>query len=373
MKLQMTLEKEAQTYVEKKSNYKISEKLLWNNGGVLFSIISKEGIMKSLFVTSLEGEKINLKQTYYDIAADSKEEKSKFIKCETIEYKEIVLEDGKRVGYIFIIMEAVTPLIDKILNGEFPKEKCNENIKKIKLLEVMLDACDAIEVIEKKYPQVNTFINNEELCLDNHGNVRLLIFDMIKNDINTNNWVRELKMLMDKLAKYFGVNMELKYVDDNIHSLKEVCKNEKERFVEQEAHDHTKFLRYRELAEGKNVKAWYTLGYMHEKGKGTPVDYGQAVYWYQKAAEKNDAKALNNLAHLYQKGQGVEKDYSIAIKYLLQAAKQKDPLAELNLGITYQTGKGVEKNMKKAKRWYRKSMKRGNKTAKRMYERIKHK
>lgn len=371
MKLQMTLEEEAKKYVNNIPNCKITEKLLWNEGGVLYSIVSADNQKKCLFATSLEDEKIEVKQLYYTIVEDSKNDVFDFIKCETIECKEVIQNGEIKGCYIFVLMEEVTPLIEMILERNFCAVNLNENLKKIKLLQAIIDACNIAEFVREKYPAINMFINNEELCVDKNGKTHLLLLDMIKNDICINNQASELKMILTQMAKGLGIKLRIKYADDTVSELRKACETEKERIEKLEIKYINKFEQNKENAAKNNVVSWYNLGYMYEKGRGTRVDYKEAAKWYEKAAEKKYVKALNNLAHMYQKGTGVEKDYTKAMEYLLKASKLKDSTAQFNLAIMYQTGKGVEKDMKKAKYWYKKSMKNGNKTAERMYMRIK--
>lgn len=373
MKLQRTLEQETKEYTEKSLNCSIAEKLLWNEGGVLFSIVSAKKVKKCLFVTSLEDEKVHLKEIYYKIVEESRQDNSPFIKCESIESKEIISEDGRKGYYVFIVMEAVVPVIEMVLEEKFCGDELNDNQKKIKLLNVIFDACKSAEAIAEKFPEVHMFINNEELCMDEAGNTKLLLFDMIKNDICINNETRELKMIMSRLSKALGLKLKIHCESGELSELKSVCETEKERLEKLEEKYRHKFEQNMEHAQNNNPVAWYNLGFMHEVGRGTGVDYKEAIKWYEKAADKKHIRALNNLAHIYQKGYGVEKDYEKAMEYLLKAAKLGDDMAQFNLGIMYQTGKGLDKDMKKALYWYRKSMKNGNEAAKRMYMRIKNK
>ena len=52
----------------------------------------------------------------------------------------------------------------------------------------------------------------------------------------------------------------------------------------------------------------FSLGLMHEKGRGVPQDYSKALDWYRKAAERGDARAQFNIGTMYEKGYGVTQD-----------------------------------------------------------------
>lgn len=49
-----------------------------------------------------------------------------------------------------------------------------------------------------------------------------------------------------------------------------------------------------------NVKAQVNLGFMYEHGKGIPVEYDKALYWYRKAAKKSNANAQFNIGYMYE-------------------------------------------------------------------------
>jgi TPR repeat protein len=58
-------------------------------------------------------------------------------------------------------------------------------------------------------------------------------------------------------------------------------------------------------AEQGSSNAQYNLGFMYEKGQGTPQDYKKAVKWYKKSAEQGYANAYVNIGSLYFYGRGV--------------------------------------------------------------------
>jgi TPR repeat protein len=49
-------------------------------------------------------------------------------------------------------------------------------------------------------------------------------------------------------------------------------------------------------AEADHARAQYTLGKMHNEGKGVALDRANAVHWWQKAAAQNHAQAQFSLS-----------------------------------------------------------------------------
>lgn len=368
MNLQMKLEEESKKYIENTLNGRNIEKLVWGEGGELYLFSDETGVEKCLFTTSLNQEQLYLKESYYRIVRDSRDVHSSIIFCEKIECQNVLLEHQIVGCFLFITMEKIIPLVQLILEENFCVE--NNNQKKIKILLVMKQACERIIKIQEKYSFINLFINYEEICVDKDGNIKLLLFDMLKNQIEIKNHKNEIELITKQMAKGLGVDLEPLPLTNTMEEFMEICQKEAENLLSLEEQYKQKFNKYLQLAENGNVIAQKNLGYMYEKGKGIVQNYEKAVMWYETAAMKNNAQALNNLAHMYQKGYGVKKDYKTAIDYLLRAAKLGDCVAQLNLGIAYQMGKGVEKNLRKALYWYKKSMKQGNKSAKKMYEQI---
>lgn len=370
MNLQMRLEEESEKYIKEILNGKMIEKLSWSEGGVFYLYADKKEKEQCLFVTSLKQEQLHLKKYYYQIVEESKNNDSEIIQCKKIQCKEVFYDKELCGCYIFITTEKVRPMIQLILDGKFCDEKDSENKRKIKLLVAMRQACEHVMQVEEKYPFINLFINNEELCIDTDGNVKLLLFDMIKNQIEIKNYHNELVLLAKQMSKGLSVDIEELPIGDSVYELSQIYKKESDQLFNIEKESVKKFVKYQKLANIGNAAAQRNLGYMYETGKGVPRDYKKAFIWYERSAKNNNSQALNNLAHMYQKGYGVKKDYEKAIKCLLQSAKMKDDIAQFNLGIAFQMGKGVEKDMKQALYWYKKSMKNGNKEAKRMYERV---
>ena len=119
----------------------------------------------------------------------------------------------------------------------------------------------------------------------------------------------------------------------------------------------------KEANQGKAV-AQAQVGHCYEHGIGVPVDYGQALYWYNKSAEKGNDRGQNGLGIMYLYGKGVQKDYTEALKWFQKAAEKGNPDAIYNVGICYHNGQGVEKDYTQAAYWFRRAVRKGSDEAK---------
>ena len=77
-------------------------------------------------------------------------------------------------------------------------------------------------------------------------------------------------------------------------------------------------------AEQGETEAFLLLGAHYCEGRGTKLDYVQALKWFRKAAELGDMDAQYNVAVCYHLGRGVKKDYQQALEWYKKAAKQGD-------------------------------------------------
>jgi len=66
---------------------------------------------------------------------------------------------------------------------------------------------------------------------------------------------------------------------------------------------------YRLAADQGFARAQYSLGFMHDNGRGVPQDDAEAARWYRLAADQGIARAQSNLGLLYENGEGVPQDY----------------------------------------------------------------
>ncbi|MBO6561161.1 MAG: sel1 repeat family protein [Nisaea sp.] len=106
------------------------------------------------------------------------------------------------------------------------------------------------------------------------------------------------------------------------------------------------------LAEQGDRDAQFSLGRMHENGKGVPQSDTEAINWYRKAAEQGHEQAQFNLGGIYRFSQGVPRDYAEAAHWYLKAAEQGNEGAQIMLGSMYYSGRGVPQDEVLAYMWY---------------------
>jgi TPR repeat protein len=68
-------------------------------------------------------------------------------------------------------------------------------------------------------------------------------------------------------------------------------------------------------------------GWAYEIGQNGPVDYAQAMRWYQKAVQDGDTLAYWNIGRLYEFGFGVPKDFAKATEFYQKAVDARVPRA----------------------------------------------
>ena len=339
--LKNNLVTEIEKYLTKYKEYTVEDKLAWNQGGVCFKVIlnKKE---KTLFATSLEENQMYLEDYFVKVYNFCKNN-DRTINCEDMYVKKY-----KKVTYIFVIMEKLTPMTNLVLEKEYTKANESENNKKLN-------------------------IGNQQICINENGVAKVQIFDLIKNRVYDNDYISQFIHIVNRMSKILKVKIELGSNEINSPNLLDYCVNEKKKTEELEETYKNILKENLELSQTENPLIYTNLGYMYEKGRGTNIDYKEALKWYEKAAEYNSAYAYNNMAHMYQKGISVEKDYGKAIEYLQKAADLKDNVAQFNLALAYQKGQGVEKDYKKVIYWYKKSARNGNSIAKKAYRQLKEK
>ncbi|HLY54628.1 MAG TPA: aspartyl protease family protein [Stellaceae bacterium] len=129
--------------------------------------------------------------------------------------------------------------------------------------------------------------------------------------------------------------------------------------------DYGQALKWYTLAAGHgDAAAMNQLGQMNEKGLGSPTNYSEAMKWYMKAADAGNAPAENNIGLLYFHGKGVEKDGAAALAWFRKAADQGSAVGEFDVGSSYETGSGVSIDLDQAMTWYRKAADHGYAAAK---------
>lgn len=121
----------------------------------------------------------------------------------------------------------------------------------------------------------------------------------------------------------------------------------------------TALARWKILAEFGDARAQNELGWLHEKGLGTPRDAREAVRWYRAAAEQGLAEAQRNLGVMLERGSGVTRDTREASRWFQLASSQNDAAAFNNLGALYSRGDGLPVNHREAARLFRIAADRG--------------
>ena len=110
-------------------------------------------------------------------------------------------------------------------------------------------------------------------------------------------------------------------------------------------------VQYRKAAAQGYADAQFALGFMYDKGRGVPQNYGEALKWYRKAAEQGDIVAQYFLAEKYFMGEGAPQDYGEASKWCRKLAEQGHAHSQFNLALMYSTGLGVRQDYVQAHMW----------------------
>ena len=101
------------------------------------------------------------------------------------------------------------------------------------------------------------------------------------------------------------------------------------------------------MAEAGDAEAADTLYHIYRYGKGTDIDYGQALAWGRKGAAEGSADAEDGVADAYALGLGVPQDITQGEQWLQKAAADGSAEAELWLAKRYLEGSGVERDEKR--------------------------
>jgi localization factor PodJL len=111
-------------------------------------------------------------------------------------------------------------------------------------------------------------------------------------------------------------------------------------------------------AKGEPAAA-YEVGSRYAEGRGTQVNYEEAIKWYGRAADKGVVLAMFRLGTLLEKGLGTTKDPEAARRYYVQAAERGNAKAMHNLAVLDADGGGKGPNYKAAAIWFKKAAERG--------------
>ena len=113
--------------------------------------------------------------------------------------------------------------------------------------------------------------------------------------------------------------------------------------------------RLRNAALKGDPAAAYEIGLRFAEGKNVPVNYDEAVKWYERAALAGVTPAIFRLGTFYEKGLGVKKNPETARRYYMQAAERGNAKAMHNLAVFDADGGGQGPNYKSAVQWFRKA------------------
>ena len=339
MNVQRILDEKIKNYTQN-NGQKLIEQTLWNNSTVVYTIEDKQNMEMSLIAIYLEKEKAYLKDTIEKICEDGKKTEY-LVKCS--QWTTEKLNEGQ---IIVIETEKITTLIEMALEENINLSDNTEEEKKIWLCNLMENVTESVEYIIKKYPGFNIYINNEEICVNEAGQGKILLFDLINNEVKTNNEAYEIVTIFKQVANGMNIKFSIKIQEQKIENLRKECFEYIERHKRKNEKDKKIFKENIKKANNGNKESEFIIGYLYENGRGVPQNINEAVKWYRKSEKKKYTKALNNLAYLYQNGNGVEKDIRKAEELLKMSAKQGDDVACLNLGILYQTNNEI--NMENA-------------------------
>lgn len=115
---------------------------------------------------------------------------------------------------------------------------------------------------------------------------------------------------------------------------------------------------------------WDVKGDEYYYGRGRPIDYSQAMYWYRKAAEEGNMYSLNSIGICYQKGNGVPQSDEQAAVWFEKACEAGNPQGAYNLAECYFSGTGVKKNIDMALRYWTEAARLGHPSAAQRREEI---
>lgn len=108
---------------------------------------------------------------------------------------------------------------------------------------------------------------------------------------------------------------------------------------------------------------WDAKGDDYYYGRGCPVDYSQALYWYHKAADAGNKYSPNSIGICYQKGHGVPKSDEQAAAWFEKAYNAGNPQGAYNLAECYYSGAGVRKDIDQALKYWAEAAKLGHPSA----------
>ena len=108
-------------------------------------------------------------------------------------------------------------------------------------------------------------------------------------------------------------------------------------------------------AELGDPEEQFALGRLYEKGVGTPVDKGMALYWYEKAAEQGHTVGQIYSGNAYFLGKGTAVDYDKSLYWYEKAAAAGQRAAQYGLGRLYVDESWSQADLQKAFFWFEKA------------------
>jgi len=123
---------------------------------------------------------------------------------------------------------------------------------------------------------------------------------------------------------------------------------------------HKVFQQCETEGQAGGAEAQQILGFLYERGLGTPTNRVMAAQWYQKAADAGNAKAQFYYGRILRDGGGnVRRDREQAVTWFTKAANAGEVDAMSALGRALMRGEGTQKNKSEGVRWYEQAAQRG--------------
>lgn len=117
---------------------------------------------------------------------------------------------------------------------------------------------------------------------------------------------------------------------------------------------------YQVAADNGLVGAQASLGLCNLEGKGCPENPRMAAYWFSRAANQGHLGSMVDLAFCFHVGRGVPRDDKLAFEWAQKAAVRGHARGQCFLGECYLDGYGVEKDQRRADDWLQRAARQGN-------------
>ena len=120
-------------------------------------------------------------------------------------------------------------ITDKELDDTTVQIKCGENYGTAFLINentaITVKHC-LYNDKEKKYETnavLLVYINNEEICINEAGQGKILLFDLINNEVKTNNEAYEIVTIFKQVANGMNIKFSIKIQEQKIENLRKEC------------------------------------------------------------------------------------------------------------------------------------------------------